>query len=109
MKEHRNIDQINRKELSPEDRELYGMLDTYANTPIFPEKDRAAKNMLLRAELKTQLSVLVTRQPDISFKEAVFALLNGLPEEEDDVAYHLAVYIVAKYLPTMSAGKLATA
>ena len=109
MKEHRNIDQANRKELSPEDHELYGLLDEYANAPIFPEKDRAAKNMLLRAELKSQLRMLVTRQPDVSFKEAVFTLLNGLPEEEDDIAYHLAVYIVAKYLPTLSAGKLATA
>lgn len=109
MKEHRNIDQVNRKELSPEDRELYGLLDEYANASIFPEKDRVAKNMLLRAELKIQLKALVSRQPDISFKEAVFTLLNSLPEEEDEIAYHLAVYIVAKYLPTLSVGKLATA
>lgn len=109
MKEQRNIDLLNRQELSPEDRELYGLLGTYANRSIFPEKDRAAKNMLLRAELKTQLKMLVSRQPDISFKEAVLALLNALPEEDDDIAYHLAVHIAAKYLPTLSAGKRATA
>jgi hypothetical protein len=108
MKEQRNIDPIGRHELSPEDRELYGLLAAYANAPIFPEKDRAAKNMLLRSELKTQLKTLVARQPDISFKDAVFVLLNDLPEE-DDIAYHLAVYIVAKYLPALSVGKLATA
>lgn len=109
MKEQRNIDQINRQELSPEDGELYSLLDAYVNRPIFPEKDRAAKNMLLRAELKTQLKMLVSKQSDISFKEAVLALLNALPEEDDDIAYHLAVHIVAKYLPTLSAGKRATA
>ncbi|HRI58277.1 MAG TPA: hypothetical protein PK228_01070 [Saprospiraceae bacterium] len=109
MKEQKNIDLLNRNDLLAEERELYELLDKYADAPILPDKDRDVNNMLLRAELKTQLVALMAVRPGVSFKEAVFTLMSRLSENESDIAYHMVVHVVAKYLPALSPGSLANA
>ncbi len=101
IKDIQCIDATNRSDLPPEEQALFELLDQYQEKSILPEKDQAAKLLLLRIRLNGQLLELLATQPDTSFKNAVLTLMNKLPDEFGDAELRVVVEVVSKKWPVM--------
>ncbi len=92
-----NVDFSTMNNLSTEEIALHELLNSYGNESILPDKDHAAKLVLLRVFLKKYLLQIINLEPLISFKQTVLALVNLLPDNAREEAYHLVVEVVSRY------------
>jgi len=87
--------------LSSEEQLLHQVLRSYGNKSILPDKDQAAKLVLLRVFLKKQLLQLVALEPSISLKQTILALVGILPDDSREEAFYLAVSVASRYWPSI--------
>jgi hypothetical protein len=86
--------------LSSEEQILHEVLKSYGNKSILPDKDQAAKLVLLRVFLKKQLLHLTDSEPTISLKRAILTLVSLLPDDSREDAFYLAVSVASRYWPS---------
>ncbi len=88
--------------LAQDEQLLQEVLNGYRDKSILPEKDEAAKLMLLRVFIKEQLLRLVETEPSISFKKAIISLVSLLPDDSREEDFYLAVAVASSYWPSNS-------
>ena len=87
--------------LGQEEQLLHEVLKSYGNKSILPDKDQAAKLLLLRVFLKKRMLQLVASEPSISYKQAILTLISLLPDDSREETFHLAIAIASRYWPSV--------
>ncbi len=88
------------------DQQLFDLLNTYAHGSILFDKDQTAKLMLLRVFLKKELKQILATDSSITFKQAIIKLLQILPDDAREDAFHVAVSVASDYWPQIISASL---